>query len=180
LEPFPQWYVHTEVQWSNWNALRAFDFRFGGNGLFGQKRLTVPANWHDTWSARVGIERVFPSGKRLWLGYWLDKDPIPDRTYFSAFVTGDGHYFSLGFLLPQVFGKNFDLATYAQIGFFDSRLLSVGESINQGGLKNLTVTPRGQLRFGPNDEPIKYHNAVAYIVGVTLTYRFGGLFGGEY
>jgi len=172
LGPFAGWTLHGDVQWSQWSEAEKLKARFGGDGLLGQKTLVVPLEFHDTWSARVGVEYEFESGKRLWAGYWMDKDPAPDRTHFAALLPGDIHYASLGALFPDQFGPGFDFALYGQLGVSDSRVLATGESVNAGGIKNLKLDDQGRLAFGPNDQPIFYRNPKLYVVGLTFQYRW--------
>lgn len=160
--------LHVEGQWSQWSGNRDLDIDFEGDGLLGQKRLAIPLRWHDTYSPRLGIEKIFASGKRLWLGYWFDKDPMPDRTYFAPFIPGDIHMASLGALFPSVFGEGIDIGVYGQVGFVDPRRLVAGESENAGGLKNPVFNDSG-LAFGPNDQSLQYENARFYGFGFTIT-----------
>jgi long-chain fatty acid transport protein len=172
LGPFWGWTLHGDVQWNQWSDAERLKAEFGGEGLLGQKTLVVPLEFHDTWSLRVGLERVFESGKRFWVGYWMDKDPVPNRTFFAALLPGDLHYYSMGGFFPDLLGPGIDLALYGQLGISDNRFLDVGDSVNAGGIKNLALDEQGRLAFGPNDEPIFYRNPILYVVGLTFQYRW--------
>ena len=172
LGPFAGWTLHGDVQWSQWSAADELVVHFSGDGLLGQKTLVVPLEWHDTFSARFGIERVFESGKRFWAGYWLDKSPNPDRTHWGALPPGDMHVASIGGLFPDLLGPGIDLALYGQLGLADSRYLCPGESMNAGGTKNLFLDDDGRLAFGPNDETIILRSSGVYAIGLTLVYRW--------
>ncbi|MGH7857205.1 MAG: OmpP1/FadL family transporter, partial [Candidatus Binatia bacterium] len=174
VEVLRGWTVHADGQWSQWGSQRSVHTTFGGEGLLGQKDLVLPFEWHDTFAARVGIEKVFDSGKRLWLGWWLDKDPVPDRTYFAPFIPGDFHVASVGGWFPGLLGEAIDAGAYVQYAIDADRRLEPGESVNAGGLKRPFADAQGRLAFGPNDEPITAENSGVYIIGFTLQYRFGG------
>ena len=172
IGPFDGWTLHTDVQWNQWSDAEALEPHYSGDGLLGQTTLTVPLDMHDTWSLRVGLEHVFESGKRFWMGYWLDKDPLPDRTYFAAFLPGDIHYASLGGWFPNIFGEGIDAGLYGQIGFSDDRFLGRGESVNAGGTKVPFLDDQDRLAFAPNDEPIVYRDPILYVLGFTVQYRW--------
>jgi len=94
--------VSADVIWFDWSsAFDTFDFRFNGATNptlqpFGEIRDTLPLNWHDSVSLRLGYE-FFTYRNNVWrAGYVYHRSPVPSTT-LNPYLDGVlEHAFSIG------------------------------------------------------------------------------------
>jgi long-chain fatty acid transport protein len=92
--------VSADLIWFGWSS--AFDqFQLGlqdpSNPFFPQIDETIPLNWRDTLSVRIGFEREIAIGGTLRLGYVYHRNPIPAAT-LTPFIQGTlEHSLSIGY-----------------------------------------------------------------------------------
>lgn len=95
----PHRILSTDVIWFDWSrAFDAFDLHLTNprNLAFPPIEESLPLDWRDSVSVRVGYERLFARGRTLRFGYVYHPNPIPDRTLTPYIQAIGEHSFSLG------------------------------------------------------------------------------------
>jgi long-chain fatty acid transport protein len=129
--------LSADVKWIDWSS--AFDevtFKLSSGDNAGYNALargdsakdTVPLDWKDSYSFRLGYEYLFTMADTLRLGYLYNRNPIPDSTLVPVIPGILEHLVSAGY------GRNWKKWTldFAYQYSFGSRQ-SVGTSKIQGG-----------------------------------------------
>jgi long-chain fatty acid transport protein len=90
VRPTPHWRIEADVNWQRWSTFKTLEVAFVHHyelqpapGAF-LYDVRVENQWHDTWSARLGVEAtpwVAPIALRM--GLLWDQSPIDDR-HFSV------------------------------------------------------------------------------------------------
>jgi len=71
--------LEIDLQWTNWNSFNDQTLRFE-NQTPAVQNVTVPFNWRDTWTLRVGGHYDVTDHWAVRLGYVFDPSAVPDET----------------------------------------------------------------------------------------------------
>ena len=71
--------LEIDLQWTNWNSFNDQTLRFE-NKTSPFQDITVPFNWKDTWTVRVGGHYDVTDHWAVRLGYVFDPSAVPDET----------------------------------------------------------------------------------------------------
>ena len=75
-----------QVDWTQWSQIHAFVVTFPTGMVPDQ---TYPADWSDTWTARIGGEYAASSSLALRAGVYFDSKAVPDRTIERQYIDND-------------------------------------------------------------------------------------------
>src|SRR5574341_461399 len=91
----PRLTLEGDVQWSNWNTWDSQNIRFDNNTLAVQD-TSVPLDWQDTWTFRIGGQYDVSDAVALRAGYSFDPSAVPDATLSPVFPEPDKHQVTVG------------------------------------------------------------------------------------
>ena len=96
----PRLTLEGDVQWSNWNTLDSQAIRFDNNTLALQD-TSVPLDWEDTWTFRIGGQYDVSDAVAIRAGYTYDPSAVPDATLSPVFPEPDKHEVNMGLGITQ-------------------------------------------------------------------------------
>ena len=95
LQSIPKLTLETDLQWTNWNSFNDQTLSFDRKTIAVQD-LSVPFNWRDTWTVRVGGHYDFTDAVSVRFGYVFDPSAVPDSTLSPLFPELNKHIVSAG------------------------------------------------------------------------------------
>ncbi len=114
--------IEVAVTWEGWSILKNIDAKpievsvtgLPGLGSIPVGPLSIPLEWQDTFSLRVGGTWDFKSAFTPSAGYVYETGAIPDQTYSVFLADGDKHVISVGgnFEISKSFSIDAGFATY--------------------------------------------------------------------
>ena len=109
FRPTPDWNLETDVEWTNWSAVRDFTLdRSGGSTVI------VPFNWKNSFMYEAGVTRLIGPYK-VSAGYIYSENSVPSSTFNPLIPDSARHVVSVG--VGRAFGNcNVDLAYQLSIG----------------------------------------------------------------
>ena len=176
--------------WTNWSDAEGWGksttVNVGGGGVVDVpafnlqgliRQLTIPHNFCDTWSPRIGLRYRIFEDTQLMAGYWYDPSPVRDRFYDTFVTSSNRHYLSFG--VSQNFLKgSLTVGIGTQLVFLERRTIGPGESVNAGGLGGLNYSgiETRILGFTPNTSSNNSGaielGGFAWTLGFNVAYRF--------
>lgn len=103
------WTMMAEGVWMQWSRAeetmpfiltggdsRNINLLVNGDPADDSFRYPFPLDWDDSYSGKIGVEKVFESGSALRAGYITGNNPVPGRTVFIAFPAISEHSVTLG------------------------------------------------------------------------------------
>ena len=94
FEPSDRWQIEIGGQWTNWQVLNKVDVQFDEQTFLQNK--TVPFDWKDSWTGRVGGTYRVNDAWKLSGGYFYTTSPTRESTYTPLVPDGNHHVFSVG------------------------------------------------------------------------------------
>lgn len=92
---YENWDFEVNLIWVNWDRFDNLRIAFDRNNII-VRDLSIPREWHDTWSARLGAEYHWSDELSLKGGYIHDATPQPLRALDPIFADADRTGFALG------------------------------------------------------------------------------------
>lgn len=89
----PQLTLEADVDWVDWSTFRSLQL-VTDNPLLNN---TIPRNWKDAYSLRVGGNYRLDDHWTLRAGYYFDTSPVPDTTLDPMLPDADRHVLAAGF-----------------------------------------------------------------------------------
>jgi long-subunit fatty acid transport protein len=102
-----------EVEWRQWSKAQStmpflltegtnanLNLMMNGDPTDATFSYPFPLEWQDTWTAKVGLEYLRPSGWGFRGGYLYGENPVPDNTVFIAFPAIATNAVTLGTTVP--------------------------------------------------------------------------------
>lgn len=93
FHPTRDWTLAVDLEWMNWEVVNEVRFQSPSPAFDGQ---TIPLDWQDSVSVRVGVERVFSTGWSARMGYAFWQNSVPDQTYSPLLPDSDTHSVTAG------------------------------------------------------------------------------------
>ncbi len=124
VKPAPGWRIEADVNYQRWSTFQQLDVDFVHHYYLLQTpgaylyNIHVATAWHDTWTARIGVEAALWERLALRAGVVYDQSPIDDR-HFSL-LTPDSDKLGLAAGARWAFGP-FDVALAAVHFFLSER-----------------------------------------------------------
>ena len=121
--------------WTDWSPWVEQTIELEGGGISGMQKITVTKYFHDTHSARVGVEYAVTPMFRVRSGYFWDPTPVPAWTLDMPTADTDRHIITAGLGFMGLFKGTLNLECYFQYIHLLQRTIRPGESENLGGTK---------------------------------------------
>ncbi|WP_331775141.1 OmpP1/FadL family transporter [Sulfurospirillum sp. 1612] len=142
--------VYERVYWSSYKNL---DFNYNGTitdpYLLAKFDASIPKNWKDTNTYRIGITHQYSDKLKLMLGFAIDESPVPSDT--------------LGFELPDSDAKLYSVGFEYQV----NKATSFGLAYLYDQKKTRTITPTNSGHVNGT-----FKDASAHLVTASIKYRF--------
>src|SRR5579884_337480 len=87
--------LEIDLQWTNWNSFNDQTLRFE-NQILAVQNVTIPFDWRDTWTLRVGGHYDVTDHWAVRLGYVFDPSAVPDETLSPLLQELNKHIFEGG------------------------------------------------------------------------------------
>jgi long-chain fatty acid transport protein len=87
--------IEADVQWTNWHTFSSQALAFD-NKTIAVQDVSIPFNWRDTWTVRVGGHYDINDTVTIRLGYVFDPSAVPDSTISPLFPELNKHIVTAG------------------------------------------------------------------------------------
>ena len=144
--------LETGMRWEDWSSYKDLRINFD-QPVAGSTTSITEKNWHDAYSANLGVKYQLNDTVALLAGYLYGGNPVPDGTFDPVVPDATTHLFTVG---TNVKYKNmkFDIA--------------YGYQLLEGRSKNNTVADP----LNPSNSANGKYNTDIHMLGMSLTYMF--------
>jgi len=138
--PSKKWSVEFDVSWVEWSKFDRLELKFPENPELSQ---TIPEDYEDSFTYRVGGEYKLTDKLTLRAGYIFDQTPSPDESVTPLLADADRHDITAG--LGYTFGKvTVDLAH--MLTLFKKRKTEVNRDNYNGEYRTIASLPAVSVR----------------------------------
>ena len=156
------WSVEFDVVWTDWSDFDELILDFENESTIATglpppfppalplvEDQTIPENWDDTFSWRVGFGYSITAQHEFRAGLYFDENPIPDETMRASLPDADRWSAQVGYGFTTG-GERFGLDAYYQFIRFDDRTIATvaaDESVVPGDYETDTSLLGASARF---------------------------------